>query len=147
MGPNALPRTRNANVPLMTGIAPSASTFSQLEISILPAVTARRIPNPYAGKDHVRIMKWFLHKVFPWNFSNRWHIGDALAHSVRQGDTIIETEPAVFRFSTDQRVSEGRPQTISIPIYCHADPRNTGAPRYKTIGGKDEIHISNHTQR
>lgn len=54
---------------------------------------------------------------------------------------IEETEPAVFRFSTDQPVSAGRPKKISIDIYCHADPRNTGAPQYNTIGEKIGIYL------
>lgn len=49
---------------------------------------------------------------------------------------VEEAEPAVFRFSTDQLVSAGRPKKISIDIYCHMDPRNTGAPQYKTLGEK-----------
>lgn len=47
---------------------------------------------------------------------------------------IEENEPAVFRFSTDQSVSAGRPKQISIDIYCHTDSRDTGAPQYKTMG-------------
>ena len=53
---------------------------------------------------------------------------------------IEENEPAVFRFSTDQPVSAGRPKKISIDIYCHTDPSSTGAPQYKTIG--ENVHIS-----
>lgn len=55
---------------------------------------------------------------------------------------IEENEPAVFRFSTDQPVSAGRPKKISIDIYCHTDPRSTGAPQYKTIGEKVDLSWS-----
>ena len=51
---------------------------------------------------------------------------------------IEETEPAVFRFSTDQPVSPGRPKKISIDVYCYTDPRDTGTPQYHTIGEKSE---------
>ena len=33
----------------------------------------RRIPNPYAGQDHINIMRWFLHKVFSGELSIGWH--------------------------------------------------------------------------
>lgn len=33
----------------------------------------RRMSNPYAGEDHVEIMKWFLHKVFYGELSNSCH--------------------------------------------------------------------------
>lgn len=52
---------------------------------------------------------------------------------------IKESEPAVFRFSTDQPVSAGRPKKISIPIYRHIDLRNIGAPRYRNDGEKLEF--------
>lgn len=63
MEPNALRHIKNANVQMMTAIVPSESTFSQLEILNLAAITTDRMPNPYAGEDHVKIMKWFLEKV------------------------------------------------------------------------------------
>ena len=45
-----------------------------------------------------------------------------------------EIKPVSFPFSTDFPVSGDRPQKIDIDIFCHFDPRNMGAPQYKTLG-------------
>ena len=58
------------------------------------------------------------------------------AHSAHQGDDIEATEPAVFKFSTEQLVSAGRPRKISIDIYCDMDPRHRGPQQYRTEGEK-----------
>lgn len=55
---------------MMTGIVRSErSTFSRLESSEGLVVTDSRMPNPYAGEDHVEVMKWFLKKVCNREFS------------------------------------------------------------------------------
>ena len=45
---------------------------------------------------------------------------------------VKESEPAIFGFSTDQLVASGLPKKFSIDVYYYEDPKNTGAPEYKT---------------